>query len=274
MSWLESIIYGLISGLTEFLPISSQAHQGLLLQLFGEGSRDYVRDLFVHIALLLSVFTGCRTIIGQLRREQSLRQRNRRTHASVSSLLEVRILKNAAVPMILGILILSYVLGNQISIAWISVLLVLNGLILFAPERMMQGNKDEHLMSGLDSLLLGASGALSAFTGISRTGTMLSVLSARGTGRQKALNWVLLLSIPALGTLMGLDILRIISASGGIPFWSGFGGYILSGIGAYLGGCIGITLMKMFAQRSGYSGFAYYCWGAALLVFILYLTVI
>lgn len=274
MSWFDSIIYGLVSGITEFLPISSQAHQSLLLHLFGEANRDYVRDLIVHIALLFSVFTGCRTIIDQLRREQSLRQRNRRTHTGAGSLLEVRLLKNAAVPMILGLLILSYILGSQTTLLWVSVLLLLNGIILFVPERMMQGNKDERSMSGLDSLLLGASGALSAFTGISRTGAMLSTLSARGTGQKKALNWVLLLSIPALGTLIGLDIINIISSSAGIRFWASFGGYIISGIGSYLGGCIGIALMKLLAERSGYSGFAYYCWGIALFTFIMYLTVV
>lgn len=274
MSWFESIVYGLVSGITDFLPISSQAHQSLLLQLFGESNRDFVRDLFVHIALLLSVFSGCKNTIDQLQREQSLRQRNRRTRIGSGGLLEMRLMKNAAIPLILGLLIVSYISGNELSLIWVSVLLILNGVLLYLPERMLQGNKDERAMSGADSLLLGAAGALSGFTGISRTGAMLSVLAARGSGGQKALNWVLLLSIPALGTWIGLDIIHIFSASAGVPFWPNFGGYILSGIGAYIGGYLGISAMRMLRQRSGCSGFAYYCWGAALFAFILYLTVV
>lgn len=274
MSWFESIIYGLVSGISDFLPISSQAHQSLLLQLFGETGRDYVRDLFVHIALLLSVFTACKNTIDQLKREQILRQRNRRAHTSTGNLLEIRLLKNATIPMILGFLIFSYISSKGISLMLISLLLVLNCVILFIPERMLQGNKDERAMSGLDSLFLGASGALSALPGISRTGMMLSVLSSRGVGQQKALNWVLLLSIPALGIWIGLDIINLFSASAGIPFWPNLGGYVLSGISAYIGGYIGVSVMRILKQRAGYSGFAYYSWGAALFTFILYLTVV
>lgn len=274
MSWFESIVYGLVSGISDFLPISSQAHQSLLLQLFGDLNRDYVRDLFVHIALLLSVFSGCRNTIDQLRREQILRQRNRRTRTGTGSLLEIRLMKNAAIPMVLGLLITSYISSKGTSLIWLSVLLIINGIVLYIPERMLQGNKDERAMTGLDSLLFGVSGALSALPGISRTGTMLSVLSSRGIGKQKALNWVLLLSAPALGAWIGLDIINIFSASAGNPFWANFGGYILSGISAYIGGYVGISVMRILRQRTGYSGFAYYSLGAALFTFILYLTVV
>lgn len=274
MSWFESIIYGLVSGISDFLPISSRAHQSLLLLLFGETTRDYFRDLVVHIALLLSVFTACRNTIDQLKREQILRQRNRKTRSGAGSFLEMRLIKNATLPMILGLLVVSYISSTGISLIWVSVLLVLNGLILYTPERMLQGNKDERAMSGLDSLLLGSAGALSALPGISRTGTMLSVLSSRGAEQQKALNWVLLLSIPALGTWIGLDIINLFSASAGVPFWPNLGGYILSGISAYIGGYVGVSVMRILKHRTGYSGFAYYSWGAALFTFILYLTVV
>ena len=35
LSWLESLIYGVISGLTEFLPVSSVAHQAIVLRQSG-----------------------------------------------------------------------------------------------------------------------------------------------------------------------------------------------------------------------------------------------
>ena len=48
MNWIESIIYGLISGAAEFLPISSKAHQDLSMLLFGISQTDPVRDFVVH----------------------------------------------------------------------------------------------------------------------------------------------------------------------------------------------------------------------------------
>ena len=274
MNWLESIVYGFVSGITDFLPISSQAHQSILLQLFGESNRDYVRDLFVHIAILLSILYGCRVLIDQIRREQSTPRHNRRTAKGSGIHLEMRLLKNAGLPLVIGMILLSYFVNIQLDLIWVSILLIINGLILFIPERMMQGNKDERAMTMIDSWLLGISGGASILCGISRTGAMASVLSARGVARQKTVNWVLLLSIPALATMIGLDFLYIFSKASSIPFWSNLGGYILSGLTAYLGGIAGISAIKMIAQRSGYYAFSFYSWGAALFTFILYLTVI
>ena len=35
LNWLQSIIYGFVSGLMDILPVSAQAHRALLLKLFG-----------------------------------------------------------------------------------------------------------------------------------------------------------------------------------------------------------------------------------------------
>ena len=56
MNWLQSLIYGLISGLTEHLPVSSLAHQRILHSLFGVSQSDPICDLLVHLAVLFAVF--------------------------------------------------------------------------------------------------------------------------------------------------------------------------------------------------------------------------
>lgn len=273
MNWLQSLIYGLVSGFTEFLPISSQAHQSLLMQLFGIDNRDPLCDFLVHLAVLLSLFAGCRPVLEQLRREQKLRIHNRRTHRTSQSLLDLRLINNAAVPMVVGLLVLSYITKSGTAFPLIAVFLLINGIFLYAPERMVQGNKDARTMSGFDSILIGIAGALSAFTGISRVGAMLSVSIARGADRQKALNWVLLLSIPAIITLIFLDFFGIVIHAGEINFISNILSYILSATSAYCGGYLAILLMKFLTVRTGFAGFAYYSWGAALFSFLLYLTV-
>ncbi len=273
MNWFESLIYGLISGLAEFLPISSQAHQSLLMQLFGVEVRDPVRDLFVHLALLFALFSGCRSTIGHIRREQKQRSSRGRYRRGSRALLDMRLIKNAAIPMLIGMLIVSYSV-QKTNLVMITVFLLINGVILFIPERMMQGNKDARGMSAIDSFLIGISGALSSFYGISRVGATTSTALARGADRQCALNWALLLSIPALVMLAGLDVLAMFGAAGGLGFWGSLLTYILSATGAYCGGYASIAIMKFLTVRTGYSIFAYYSWGAALFTFLLYLTVV
>lgn len=274
MSWLEGLIYGLVSGITEFLPISSQAHQRLLMQLFGAQHRDPVLDLFVHIALVMSLYSGCRSMIEHLRRERRQRLHNRRGNSQTARILmDERFVKNAALPMLIGILVFSYTFKTDTDLLSAAAFFLINGIILFASGRMMQGNKDVRSMSYFDSLLIGGFSALSAFTGISRVGCTTSASIARGADRQHALNWALLISIPALLLLAGIEILKIISGGFLFNFWSNFFSYLLSACGAYIAGFYGLRLMRFLAVRIGFSGFAYYCWGASLLSFLLYLMV-
>lgn len=274
LNWLESILYGLISGITEFMPISSKAHQTVWLHLCGADAMDPVRNLLVHIALFFSLYTNLRATLDNLRREGRLRSVRKNYPYRSRSLYDLRLVKNASLPMLIGLLVFTYAFKADGNLLLTAGFLVLNGIMIFLPERMMQGNKDANAMSLFDSMLLGVSGALAAFPGLSRIGCTTSVAIARGASRQNALHWALLLSIPALVVLVGLDLLEIITFAGSIPFWQSFPTYILSALFAYVGGYLGIGIMKFLTVRVGFSGFAYYSWGAGLFTFLLYLTVV
>ncbi len=274
MNWLESLIYGLVSGFSEFLPISSRAHQDLLLLLFGVEGHDPIRDMLVHATMLLSVYSGCRSMLEQIRRESSVRVHNRTRTMKSNRGFDLRLVKNATIPLLIGMLILAYIVGKEQSLIWTSLFLLVNGVFLFIPERMIRANRDARTMSFFDSLLLGIFSALSIVPGFSRVGCGVSVTISRGAEPKKALQWVLLLSIPAIILLVVIDLVTIFSFEGIGLFWGNLFGYILSAIGAYIGGYLSILFMKFFAERSGFYDFSYYCWGAALILFILYLTVV
>lgn len=274
MNWLESLIYGLVSGLTEFLPISSHAHQRLLMQIFGAQHRDPVQDFFVHVAILMALHSGCRVMLEHLRRERKQRIHNRRSNSQTTRiLLDERFVKNAALPMLIGILVFSYVFKTDTDLLSAAAFFLINGIILFASGRMMQGNKDVRSMTYFDSLLIGGFTALSAFTGISRVGCTTSAAIGRGASRQNALNWALLLSVPALILMAGIDLIKLFSVGIVFNFWSNILSYLLSAAGAYIAGYYSLKLMRFLSVRVGFSGFSYYCWGASAFSFLLYLTV-
>ena len=54
----ESVFFGLIQGLTEFLPISSSGHLFLFSRFFKTGEEAFLLILAVHGATLLSIITG------------------------------------------------------------------------------------------------------------------------------------------------------------------------------------------------------------------------
>ena len=274
MNWLEGLIYGIVSGLTEFLPISSQAHQRILLKMFGMDAPDPLQDLIIHLALLASVLIGCRNSINQLRRGYQLQRNNRQGIRNNSYSLELRFLKNAAFPLIIVYIIAVKLIPINYNLLWVALFSLISALLLFISSRTMYGNRDEKAMSSFDSILVGAVGALSAFSGISRIGSMLAVMNLRGVDRRKALNWVLLLSIPALLLLAFIDILSLLTTSGRSQICGSFPGYLLSAAGAYIAGYAGIFLLRSASAQNDTSGSAYYALGVSLFSLFLYLTVV
>ncbi len=274
MNWLQSIIYGLVSGLTEFLPVSSRGHQNLLLSFFGVDNPDPVYNFVVRLAVLYALWTGCRKLIDPIRREQFTRpSRSRNAGRNESARMEWMLVKNAALPMCIVLLLSRQIMGGNNSLLWTSVFLLVNGIMLYMPQRMIRANKDVRSMSLMDSIVLGIGAGLSGFAGISRIGATTSTAVMRGVDKQHALNWALLLSIPALILLACMDLFGIFFGGANVQFWSHFFTYILAALGAYAGGYLSITLAKTIMTNIGFYGFAYYSWGAALLTFILYLTV-
>ena len=52
LNWLQSLVYGLVAGLADILPISSRAHKILLLKLFGITGGTELMDLMIHLGLV------------------------------------------------------------------------------------------------------------------------------------------------------------------------------------------------------------------------------
>lgn len=272
MSILQSLLYGLVSGATEILPVSSQAHQGMMLRLFGVSSSQPLRDFLVHIAILLALWFSCQTVLRRYMRENRVRSSARRTY-STRGQYDLRIVKTAAVPLVIGQIVYFATARMQYSCAWIALFLLINGVILILPEYMSHGNKDAATMSGLDGVVMGVCGALSAFPGVSRNGTISSYCVARGASRQNAFNWIMVLSVPALVLMCLLDLINIFTIGVSITSFLDFLGYFISAIAAFGGAYLGYLLLRLLTAQSNYSVFAYYSWGAALLSFTLYLIV-
>ena len=260
MNWLQSIIYGFVSGLTEFIPVSSRGHQAILLELFGQVGSNPILDILVHIAVLVGIYFS---------------QRNNHTGTLQASyrataLLDQRFIKSATVPMLVGILLLTYLIKANRSLLLVAVFSLANGIVLFIPGRLLRGNKDARSMSTLDGIGAGLSSALSAFPGISRIGAIVSFSCARGAHRQHALNWAISLSIPALCVWLLIDIFRLFTAFQPAGFLDVIC-YLLAALSAYAGTYLGICFLRAVIVRINFPAFAYYSWGAALFAFILYL---
>lgn len=274
MSIIQSIIYGFISGISEFLPVSSRAHQVLLRYVFGVDSRNFVQEFLVHIGILFSLIIGCREIIARLRREQSFltstHYRKKRKSITVGQ-CELRLLKSALLPLIIVLLTLCITVKKENNFLLIMALLLLNAIILLFADHSSHGDRDARTMSGFDGILMGVLGCLCVFPGLSRTGMISSYTMLRGVSYKNVANWAFLLGIPAIIIFIIFDIVGIITVGAGIISFSVLIGYILSGIAAFCGGYIAISVFAAILNRAGLTYFTYYSIGLSLITFILYL---
>ncbi|MBR5022164.1 MAG: undecaprenyl-diphosphate phosphatase [Oscillospiraceae bacterium] len=274
MSVIENILYGFISGLTEFLPVSGSGHQALLHHLFGVNTRVSLQDILVHIGILLSAFVVCRDNIARLRWEQGTARTVRREKSrrmDTQSLYELRLLKSTVVPMLLGTILFNLIFKTENNLSPLIWLFIVNGVILLIAEHMRQGNRDAKTMTGFDGILIGVTTAASTLPGLSGTGMTLSYTTARGTDIHKATNWVILLVIPAMLFAVCSDIFYIFGNGFGTVSFIMILGCVLAGISAFIGGFIGISVLRLLVTNSSVFQFSYYSFGLALLSFMLYL---
>lgn len=274
-NWLHSLFYGLISGFAEFLPVSAEAHSILFQRLTGVGNEIFGFRLICHLSILLALLVSCRPQLEKIRREKriaAMPSKRRKRQPDLSVMLDMRVLKMAAIPTLIGFVGYLFFIRHGQRLWILSICMALNGILLYIPLIKRSGNKESQTMSALDSLIFGIGSALGAIPGLSRLGAGAAFMQLRGADRRYALDMCLLLSVPALAILIGFDFYFILTTAGAMAF-SMILLYILAAGAAFAGAYFGIMLMRFLAVNIGFSDCSYYCWGAALLTFILYLTI-
>lgn len=273
--WLQSALYGLVSGLTEFLPVSSGAHRAMVELLTGAGQETAALRLICHICTLLALLVSSRSQLNKLRREQKLSampSRRRKRQPDPVALLDIRVLKTAGIVTLLTSLLLGPFVGLKVNPAVLAIFLVINGWVLYLCGRRPAGNRDSQSFSGVDALLMGLACGAGTIPGFSHVGLAVSAGQLRGGDRQYALKTAFLLFIPAALVLIAFDTYFLVTA-GVLLSLKWLISYLICAIFSFTGAYASIIGMRFLAVRTGFAGFAYYCWGAALFDFILYLMI-
>lgn len=274
-NFLHKLIIAVFSGFTEFFGVSAPPHLLLYETMTSFYHTDPLLTFAIRMGVLSAVLFCCRGKINRLLRERrlaGLSRRRRNRQPDMVALLDIQFLKMAMIPILISVLFYKRA-GEWIhAIQLLSITLVLNGVLLFVPRLLSQGNKDSRSVSRLDGILIGLGGALAAIPGFSRVGGILSVGTARGLDRSYALDSALLLSVPALSGLLLFDFYGVITTKIAISFVSLLCYIFLAAVSfgmAYLG----IKFMRYLSVKVGFTGFCYYSWGLSLFCFILYLMI-
>lgn len=256
---LAAVIWGLVQGLTEFLPISSSGHLVVVpafLNAIGlEMSPPTLAvSAVLHLGTLLAVLVYFRDDV------MSVLQMRRRPEGRKLALL----VAIGSIPAVIGLPLKEEIEGIQENVAYVGIALITTGLILVIGQRLARGMRQ--LTEGRipDAIVVGIAQALALIPGISRSGVTIAAGSGRGFQPVEAARFSFLLGIPAIAGA-GLVSLPEVFAEGEV------GVELLVGLGvAALSGYMAIALLLRALRRVGLLPFAIYCFivGGLTVVFL------
>lgn len=270
--WIESLLIGITTGLTEILPVSAQAHSRILVKFIGKGNIPALMQLFVHLAVLAALYFSCQVHIIKMvcaKKMSRIPKRKRKRPLDTRSMMDFSLWQTMLLPVILMLLICRRMENLSSNMIIMATFLFLNGLLLYIPQFLPSSNKDCRSLSRVEGLLMGLGGALFSIPGFSGMGAALSVASVIGVEKKYGLNMILLMDMGILAGKVIYDLMDLFSAGVAGFGITGLMYCVLAAVAAFLCAFFAIRFLRTLAENKGYGGFAYYSWGLALFTFVL-----
>ena len=273
MTYLMSVILGLVQGVAEFLPISSSGHLTLFQHFFGMEEPDNLYNVLLHFATLLAVcvyyFRDVTEMIAEFFRGLAVLCSRRRQGRDIPEARRlVLLVVIGTLPLFAVLLIKDYVEALGSSPVFVSCALLLTGCILFLSDRMAGGRKTARTATLKDVLLVGVAQGLATVPGLSRSGCTISAGMAVGFERKFAVRYSFLMSLPAVLGATILEVKDVLELEGGLA--QGLLPKYLVGMAvAGVVGYFSIRLVNLLAAKGKFGAFAYYCWAAGILALVL-----
>jgi len=203
VSVFESIVLGVVQGLTEFLPISSTAHLRIVPAVLGwedpGAAFTAVTQLGTMAAVLIyfreDLWAVARAWLGSLRRPE--------LRGSPDARMGWYLIAGTVPIVIFGKLFENQIETGARDLYVIGTMLVLFGLVLFAADRAARLDRDLPDLSTRDGVTIGFAQSLALIPGVSRSGATITAGLLLGLDRAAAARFSFLLSVPAV-VLSGL----------------------------------------------------------------------
>ena len=245
MSLVDSIIFGALQGVTEFLPISSSGHLILLTNFFQVDLPTIVYEVVVHLGTLISILFIFRSdIISIINKAKTKRD-----------FKEIILIASATVPIALtGLIFKSNIETAFRSVNIVGVCMVITGIIL--GSTLFTSSIRKKNISLVSALIIGIIQAFALLPGISRSGVTISTALWIGISQEEAGRFSFLIAIPAIiGSLILTlpDIMNVISVEGSFFI------LIATLVSAFIIGLIALKFLMKVLESGRLYLFSAYC---------------
>ena len=270
MTLFQSLLLGIVQGLTEFLPVSSTAHLILVPWLFGwELDRDvvFVFDVLLQLGTLAAVIAYFWQDLWRIARAAIVGLVRRRPLESADARLGWLIVAATIPAGLIGLLFKDFFEGLHHNPAIVAGILLGAAALLFASERLGRRTRSLESLNWVDALLVGSSQALALLPGVSRSAATISGGLARGLERPAAARFSFLMSVPvmlAAGAVAVQDLLDVPDFTAYLPSLA------LGCLAAAVVGFLSIRWLLGYLARRSLDVFAWYRLVAGLLCLVLF----
>ncbi len=250
MDIIDSIVLGVIQGLTEFLPVSSSGHLELGKAILGDNSIPEESLLFtvvLHFATALSTIVVFRKDVWSIIKGILKFEWND----------DLKFVSKIALSMIPAAIIgftyeseLAELFGGNVKM--VGFMLIITALLLYLADKAKNTDKD---ISFRNAFVIGFAQAIAMLPGISRSGATISTSVLLGNDKTKAARFSFLMVVPLILGKIAKDII-----SGDLTYEStNFGMLSIGFIAAFISGILACTWMIKLVKNSKLIYFAIYC---------------
>ena len=259
MTFFQSILLGIIQGITEFLPISSSAHLVLVPALLNWNippEQLFPFDVLVQLGTLVAVIFYYREDLAVIIRSMLKGLFARKPFAEVEARTGWLTLLATIPAGLLGLLIKPAIEAAFTSPAVTGISLFITAAFLIASEVLGKRTREIDALTWKDALWIGMFQALSVFPGISRSGSTITGGMTRNLKRRTAGQFAFLMAVPimlAAGLLGGIDLLKIPNLKNFLPVMTT--GFLIAAIVGYYA----ISWLINYINDHSLIPFAIYC---------------
>ena len=281
MTIIESIILGLIQGLTEFLPVSSSGHLDVAQKLFGLSNVPLLFDVFLHIGTLCAVILFFRKKIWSLlkifgrwiaRRPAPIENRSSAPDDGLTGTEEL------GRKTIVAVIIATFITGclglvsNKL-IPDLNVKFIFGGFlftaVLLVTSSIVEKRKTAHAVktgsvrgiSVAQSIIIGIAQGIGTLPGVSRSGSTISAALYSGVGRSDAGEFSFIVSIPAILGAFILELREVGNVSSSIGLFP----VIVGCCTAFVSGYFALAMLMKLIRKGKLEYFAWYLIPAGIL---------
>ncbi len=279
MDYFNAIIFGIIQGITEFLPVSSSGHLVVLHKFISLPVKSELAfDVTLHFATLLAVVWFFRADIIKLfaglvysvkkifKKDYNYPSETDSFYGKLSWLLIL-----ATIPAALAGVLLENLIENALrSPAVVALMLIAVGVLFIIFEKISKKTDKLNNLTWKNALIIGLAQVFALIPGTSRSGITIIAGLGAGLKREAAVRFSFLLSIPIIFGASIIKIPQIFNTRGGESFIAGNEMAILAiaFIASFITGLLAIKYFLRFARSHSLNVFAYYRFALAVLIII------